>query len=401
MKIELNAEFSNAVECEIESRFEEFVSMRRHIHMYPEVGMETGETEAFVKKQLDRLNVKILPSNVGVMALIPGKNHDHIVALRADMDALPLKEESGLPFSSKHEGKMHACGHDMHTAMLLGCAEILNNHRECLEYDVLLIFQPCEEGPILSGAKEMIPELERLGLKDKIAVVFGQHVFNSLDTGKAGFRFGSGSASTDVFKLTFIGSGGHCCNPHKNIDALSLGAKFVSEMESFMSRRMDPMDNAICSIGTFHSGTANNIVPETATLTASIRCQREETRGLILEHVDKIAAGICHGWDADYELEASRGLPVLQNDSKTVDYAIEVSNQILGEDKTVMLPYPMMGAEDFSYFSELFPVAFITLGARNCDKGCDGENHNPHVRYDEEVIRTGVKMFCNLAANYK
>ena len=399
---QFNAAFSQIVEKELhEGVFAQVVEMRRQIHMHPCIGMDTQETENYVKEKLNHYGVEILPSQTGVLARIPGKCHDHLVALRADMDALPLTEENDVPYCSLYEGKMHACGHDAHTAMLLGAARILSAHRDVLPYDVLLVFQPCEEGPIISGAAEILKDMDRLGLTEKIKVMFGQHVFNNADAGKVGTRYGSVAASTDVFTLKFIGSGGHCAEPHMNVDALSLGARFVTEMESFMSRRMDPFDNAVCAIGTFHAGTANNIVPETATLTASIRCQREETRGVILDHVKKIAEGICHGWDATFQLDVTRGLPVLINDDQATAYAMEIAKLTVGEENCYDIPTPMMGAEDFAYYAERVPSCFLNIGTRNAEKGFTVKNHNPRFDIDEAGLFPGVQMLCNLAANVR
>lgn len=397
---EINLALKEIVEKELTGGvFDEVVSMRRHIHMHPCVGIFTEETEAYVKEKLAAYGIEILPSKTGILAVIKGKCHDQLVALRADMDALPLTEENDVPYRSTYEGKMHACGHDSHTAMLLGAAKILAAHREELPYDVLLVFQPSEEGPIISGAYEMLKDMDELGLTEKIMVMFGQHVFNNADAGKVGTRYGSVSASTDVFTLKFIGSGGHCAEPDKSIDALSLGVRFVTEMESFMSRRIDPFDNAICAIGTFHAGTACNIIPETATLTASVRCQREATRGIILDHVKKIAEGICHGWDATFELDVTRGLPCLVNNDDATTYARAVAKQILGEENYYDIPTPMMGAEDFAYFSERVPACFLNVGARNEAKGFTAKVHSPRFDIDEACLAAGVKMLCALAAN--
>lgn len=396
----INTAFKEIVERELnDGVFQEVVDMRRHIHMHPCVGIFTQETEKFVREKLAAWGIGTLETKTGVLAVIPGRCHEQMVALRADMDALPLKEENDVPYCSMYEGKMHACGHDAHTAMLLGAAKIMKAHQDVLPYDVLLVFQPSEEGPIISGAEEMLKEMDDMGLTEKIRVMFGQHVFNTENTGTVGTRYGSVSASTDVFTLKFIGSGGHCSMPEESVDALSLGARFVTEMESFMSRRISPFDNAVCAIGTFHAGTANNIIPETATLTASIRCQREATRGLILDHAKRLAEGICHGWDATFELDVTRGLPVLVNDENTTSYARNVAVQVVGAENYRDISTPMMGAEDFAYFAERVPACFLNVGTRNEAKGFTAKAHNPRFDIDEDGLAVGVKMLCALAAN--
>lgn len=397
---EYNHKFQGIVEHALKDGvFDETVAMRRDIHMHPGVGIYTQETEEYIKEKLAALHIEVIPSKTGVLAKIPGRDHSQFVGLRADIDALPITEENDVPYRSQYEGKMHACGHDAHAAMLLSAAKILSQNAEVLPYDVLLVFQPSEEGPIISGAAEMLKDMDELGLTEKVRVMFGQHVQNPLPVGKVGTRHGSMYASTDVFTLTFIGSGGHCAQPHENIDALSLGAHFVTEMESFMSRRMDPFDNAVCAIGTFHAGTANNVVPETCTLTASIRCQREGTRDLILQHVKQIAEGLCLGWDAQYKLDITRGLPVLVNDDAATDYAVRIAKETVGEENYVEIETPTMGAEDFTYFCRRFPACYLSLGTGNPEKGFCVKAHNPRFDIDETGLANGVKMLCALAAN--
>ena len=399
MEKTIDSKLNMTIENEIKDIFAEIVEIRRNIHMHPCTGMDTEETEEYVRKKLQEYGIETLTSNCGVLGMIKGKDDSRIVALRADMDALPLEERTNAPYRSIYENKMHACGHDAHTAMLLGAAKILNRNRGDIDCDVLLVFQPSEEGPIISGAKEILKDIDKNGLSDKIVAMFGQHVFNSIEVGTAGTKYGSMSASTDVFDIVFTGRGGHCSRPHVCIDALSLGAKFVNEIESFMSRRIDPLDNAICAIGTFNSGSANNIVAETAKLSASVRCQRETTRSHILQSVDKIAKGICETWGGTYELKITRGLPVLVNDEKTTNYAMNVMKQVLGGNSYVNITEPMMGAEDFAYYAERFPTTFVFLGTGNTEKGIIHENHNPHFDIDEDGMVIGVKIFCNLVFN--
>lgn len=394
-----NATFRETVERELSAGvFDEVVAMRRHIHAHPGVGIHTEETEQYVREKLASYGVEILPAQTGVLAIIPGRCRDKLVGLRADMDALPLTEENAVPYRSLYEGKMHACGHDAHTAMLLGAAKILSKHREVLPCDVLLIFQPSEEGPVVNGAEEMLRETDRLGLTDKICLLFGQHVFNNAPTGRVGTRFGAVAASADIFSIKFIGRGGHCAEPHRNVDALSLGVRFVDAMESFMSRRIDPMDNAICAISTFHAGTSHNITPETAEIGGSIRCQSEETRERIKTHMRRIAEGICHGWDARFELEFLLSLPVLVNGDAATAYAREVARETVGQDY-YDIPTPMMYAEDFCFYARRIPSCFLNLGTRNEEKGFVEKNHSPRFDLDEAALSAGVKLLCALAAN--
>ena len=368
----------------------EVIELRRTIHKHPETGFDTGETEKLVKTFLEREHIAILPSELGVLGLIRGQNHDRIVALRADMDALPLQEETGLPYCSQVPGKMHACGHDGHTAMLLGTAKILQEYADELPTDILLIFQPAEEGPGLGGAVKMVPQIQNTGLADKIVAAFGQHVSNDYPAGFVALKKGPVAASTDSFDITFIGKGGHAGRPNECIDALSAGAKFVTAMESFMSRHTDPFDPCVCSIGIFQAGTAKGIVAESAHLAGTIRCQKEETRTYIIDNLKRVAQGVAYATGTECDIQVKRGVLGLRNDNDMVDYARSVMDHVVGKDHQIELPHPMMGAEDFSYYAMEFPAAFYWLGTRNEQKGCTALLHNAHFNFDECFV------FCHI-----
>ena len=269
-------EFFDLIEKELPAIWEEAVKDRRYLHMHPEVGFDTQNTEKYITEILKTLNVELLDAKMGVMGIIRGKDSSRIVALRADMDALPIQEANEVPYASVCPGKMHACGHDGHTSMLLGTARFLSEHRDLLPMDVLLVFQPAEEGPDLGGARVMLKDLQEKGIAKKIVNFFALHLFNDYPTGKVGVKYGSMAASTDEYDITILGKGGHAAQPHKCVDALSVGAQIVNSMESYMSRRMDPFDQAIFSVGIFHAGTAKNIIAQTAKIAGTIRCQRED-----------------------------------------------------------------------------------------------------------------------------
>lgn len=377
----------------------EIIGIRRTIHSHPEIGFDTAETEKLVKAFLEREKITILPSELGVLGLIRGRDHSRIVALRADMDALPLQEENDLPYCSQISGRMHACGHDGHTAMLLGAAKVLQEHAEKLPNDVLLIFQPAEEGPGLGGAVRMVPQIQKTGLAERIVAAFGQHVSNDYPTGFIALKKGPVAASTDSFDLTFIGKGGHAGRPHECIDALSAGAKFVTAMESFMSRRTDPFDPCVCSIGIFQSGSAKGIVAETAHLAGTIRCQREETRSFIIDHLKRIAQGVSFTTGTECDIKIARGILGLHNDDGMVEYARSVMDHIVGRDHQIEMQHAMMGAEDFSYYAKEFPAAFYWLGTRSEQKNCTALLHNAHFNFDEDAMQTGMELFCALASN--
>lgn len=398
-KMNWNQEFLELMNSQLPAIWEEAVTDRRYLHMHPEVGFETQNTEKYVTECLEKLDAEFLDAKIGVMALIRGKDHEHIVALRADMDALPIQEANDVPYCSLNPGKMHACGHDGHTAMLLGAAKFLSAHRNLLPMDVLLIFQPAEEGPNLGGARVMLEDLRKKGLADKIVNIFGLHLFNDFPTGTAGVKYGSMAASTDEFDITILGKGGHCAQPYKCVDALSIGAKVITAMESYMSRRMDPFDQAIFSVGMFHSGSAKNVVAQTAEIAGTIRCQREETRAQIIADMERIVKGICYGYSAECEINVLHGLPVLINEKKAVDYSAVLAEKIVGKDNLLYLQNPMMGAEDFAYFAEAFPASFIWFGSASEEKNLTQQNHQPRFDFDEDAMKYGIQLLCSLAVH--
>lgn len=206
-------------------------------------------------------------------------------------------------------------------------------------------------------------------------------------------------SSTDEFDIRITGRGGHAGQPHETIDALSIGAKFISDMESFMSRRKDPFDPAVCSVGIFQSGSAKNIVAETAVIAGTIRCQREETRALIIENMRRILKGLCEGFGATYSIDILHGIPVLRNDREMTEYAEETVRAALGAERVFTMPHALMGAEDFAYYAEKRPASFLFIGSRNEAKGFTCLAHHPRFDFDEEAMRTGMKVFCWLAVS--
>lgn len=399
MGLDLNRKIADIISGEIPEIMDEVVSTRRYLHMNPEIGFDTHNTEEMVKKHLEAEGIEILPAKMGVFGLIKGKDSSRMVALRADMDALCLQEENDVPYKSQCANKMHACGHDGHTSMLLGAAKLLQRHRDELPTDVLLVFQPAEEGPNLGGARVMLADLQERGLDDKIVNFFGLHLFNDYPVGTVGYRYGALSSSTDEYYIKIIGKGGHAGQPEKTVDALSVGAKVVSGLESYMSRRMDPFDSAICSTGIFQSGSAINIVAETANISGTIRCQRDETREIIIENLEKIVKGTCDSFGATYHLDIVRGLPALINDVPATDYAKSVAEELIGAENVFEVEHPMMGAEDFAYFAKAVPSSFMWLGSGNAEKGFTYLAHHPKFDFDEDAMATGIKILCGVAMN--
>ncbi len=399
MKEDFNYGADALIKSEITGIMEDVISVRRHLHMHPEIGFDTKNTEKLVREQLEREEIEILPAKMGVIGRIRGKDSERFVALRADMDALCLQEENEVSYRSQVPNKMHACGHDGHTAMLLGAAKLLNRHKDQLPADVLLIFQPAEEGPNLGGARIMLADLQEKGLAEKVSSIYGLHLMNDYPTGTVASKPGAMAASTDEFTIRITGRGGHAGQPDKSIDALSIGAKVVSAMESFMSRRINPFDPAVFSVGIFQSGSAINIIAETAKIAGTLRCQNEETREYILHNMHQIAEGICSAYGASCHIDVLHGLPPLINDERTEKRAMEIAEAAVGGEKLVEIKNPMMGAEDFAYFAKSIPAAFLWIGSGNKEKGFVNLAHHPKFDFDEEAMETGIRILCALAIN--
>lgn len=401
MEVNLNKDLIEIIRTEAKAIHEEVVANRRYLHMNPEIGFDTQNTEAMVKKNLESWGIEIIPGKMGVFGRIRGCDSTRMVALRADMDALCLQEENDVPYKSQIPNKMHACGHDAHTAMLLGAAKILQAHRDQLPVDVLLVFQPAEEGPNLGGARVMMADLQEKGLADHIVHFFGIHVFNDFPVGKMVFKYGPMMSSTDEFYIKIKGKGGHAGMPHQTIDALSVGLKAVGAMETFMSRRMDPFDSAVFSVGIFEAGSAINIIADSAKFSGTIRCQKEETRAYILENMERIVKNICEAYGAACHIDIVHGLPPMVNDDAAVDYALEVGHAVFGEENCIMMPKAMLGAEDFAFFAKAVPSAFMAVGTGNPEKGSTWPAHHPKFDIDEDGLMNGVQMLCSLAMNIK
>ncbi|MEE0514532.1 MAG: amidohydrolase [Emergencia sp.] len=399
MKEDFNYGADALIKSEITGIMEDVISVRRHLHMHPEIGFDTKNTEKLVREQLEREEIEILPAKMGVIGRIRGKDSERFVALRADMDALCLQEKNEVSYRSQVPNKMHACGHDGHTAMLLGAAKLLNRHKDQLPADVLLIFQPAEEGPNLGGARIMLADLQEKGLAEKVSSIYGLHLMNDYPTGTVASKPGAMAASTDEFTIRITGRGGHAGQPDKSIDALSIGAKVVSAMESFMSRRINPFDPAVFSVGIFQSGSAINIIAETAKIAGTLRCQNEETREYILHNMHQIAEGICSAYGASCHIDVLHGLPPLINDERTEKRAMEIAEAAVGGEKLVEIKNPMMGAEDFAYFAKSIPAAFLWIGSGNKEKGFINLAHHPKFDFDEEAMETGIRILCALAIN--
>jgi amidohydrolase len=376
------------------------VADRRHFHENPELAFEEVETAKFVAERLAQLGVENIKTGVGktgVTGVIRGNKGDgKVIMLRADMDALPILEEVDAEYKSKIDGKMHACGHDAHTAMLLGVARILMAHRDDFKGAVKVLFQPAEEVPP-GGAQAMIKDG---ALEDpKVDASLGLHVASDMPAGQIGVRVGPGSAGSDRFRITIQGKGGHAARPQNAIDPVVIASQMVLAFQTLVSRETDPMDSAVVSTTAIRAGEAFNVIPDTAELRGTIRTISQETRERLEARIQEIAKGIGAALGAEVKTDFIRGYPSVQNDEAVTDIVRRAAIEACGEENVVESELGM-GGEDFSYFSLEVPSCFFRCGTRNEDRGIVWGHHHPKFDVEEEGFVNGMATMANAAMTY-
>jgi len=377
---------------------EEIISWRRHIHMYPELSGEEKNTSQFVASKLREFGVDEVIENFGgttaVVGIIQGR-HNITVALRADMDALPMEEKTGKPYASKKSNVMHSCGHDAHTAILLGTAKILTSLKEHLQGNIKLIFQPCEERHDCGGAKKLVKE--GVLRNPDVSVIFGLHVFPELPAGKVGTRIGHFMASSDVFTVKIKGKGSHASRPHQGVDSVLVAAQVINTLHHIVSRKVDPLHPAVLTIGRIQGGFADNIIPDEVEMGGTVRTLSLELRDQIPKWMEHAIWGVTMSYGASYEFNYKQGTPPVINDEKATKFALGMMRDILGKENVVELPEPTMGGEDFAEYLQKIPGTFFRLGIRNEKKGIKAPLHSPLFDIDEEVLPLGASVMAYLA----
>ena len=375
---------------EIEENFgEKIVALRRDIHREPELGFDTVKTAEKVLAALDGLPLDIETgvARNGIVATLRGEGDGPIVALRADMDALPMKEQTGLPFASETEGRMHACGHDGHTSMLVGAAHALSGMGDRLGGTVKFVFQPAEEGG--GGGRVMVDE----GVADDVSSIFALHLWPGLPFGKVATKAGPIMAAADAFEMEIRGSGGHGAMPHLVADAVVIAAQVVTALQILVSREVDPVEPTVLTVGEIRAGTAFNIIPEKAHLGGTVRTLNPDLRERIPERIEAVASGIAQGMRGDANLDYTFSYPVTVNDEAAAARVLSVAEDLLGGQSALEVPDPSMAAEDFAFFLEKVPGAFIWLGVGEDVSGL----HTPKFAFDEEVLPRGSALLAALA----
>lgn len=376
---------------------DEIILNRRYFHQYPEVGFEEFSTSKKIIEYLDSLGIenKIL-CGTGIVALIKGNGDGPVLALRSDLDALPLDDKKNVEYSSKVKGKMHACGHDGHISILMGAAKILNKYKDRFNGIVKLIFEPAEE--TVGGAKFMIRE--GVLQNPKVDAIIGLHVSELLDSGKIGLKHGVVNAASNPFKIIVKGRGGHGAHPEDSIDPIVAACNMVTLLQTIVSREISPHNPSVITIGKFSGGTAPNIIPEDVILEGVIRTITKEDREYAVRRLKEICQGIALSMRVEVEIDVVEGYPCLYNDEKMVNYSEKLFKNILGENNVKMDITPSMGVESFAYFSEMVPSLFYFLGTRNFKKGIIHPAHGSLFDLDEDGLVFGVALQSAIAFNY-
>lgn len=365
------------------SHFEEMVGIRHEIHMHPELGYEEHATSRLIAAKLERLGIetRIGVARTGVVGLIRGRGPGKTVLLRADMDALPIQEAAEVPYKSRIPGRMHACGHDGHVAGLLGAAMILNELRGEFDGNIKLVFQPAEETD--GGAQKMIEEGV---LEDPpVDAAFGCHLWGSLREGRVALHPGPLMASGDSFIFQIRGKGGHGAMPHLCVDPISLGVQAISFMHTILSRRMNPLEPVVLTIGSIHSGSANNVIPEFLEATGTVRTLNEALRAVIPEEMEQILKGVTAAQGATYTFHFKRSYPAVHNHAGMTRIMSRAFSNLLGKDAVRADQPPVMGSEDFAFFCNAVPSAFAFVGIAK-DEAQPVLHHHPTFQWDDKNL---------------
>jgi hippurate hydrolase len=390
---------ASTLRAEAEALLPDVVALRRRIHRQPELGLVLPETQKAVLEALGDLDVELQTGGKtsAVVVVLRGALPGPTLLLRADMDALPLTEDTDLPFRSEREGAMHACGHDAHVAMLAGAARLLAGRRSELAGTVKLLFQPGEEG--YAGARILIEE----GLLDgdaPVAAAFALHVDSSLPAGMIATRPGPLLASGDIFSIDLTGKGGHAAQPHLARDPIPVACEIVTALQAVVTRQMYAFDPVIVSVTKIQAGTAGNVIPEKAHILGTIRSVSERARRAVREKLERLVRGIAAAHGLEVAVHVLPGYPVTVNHAESTAFARGVAADLLGEDRIVDLEAPIMGAEDFSYVLQRVPGALMFVGARPPGGGEGAPLHSNRMVLEESAFATGVALHAALALRY-
>lgn len=378
---------------------DELITIRRDLHEHPELGFEEKRTSEKIKEFLTKEGIPYVEvAKTGVCGIIKGKKKDNnrVIGLRADMDALPIQDKKVCSYSSKVPGKMHACGHDAHTTILLGVARILNKNKRLFGGCVKLFFEPAEE--TVGGAPFMIKEgvLEN----PRVDAIVGLHVTEDLDYGKIRIKSGVVNAASNPYKIKIKGRGGHGAAPHTTIDPIVIASNVVMALQTIVSREIAPVNPSVITVGSINGGTAQNVIPEEVEITGIIRTLTKEDREYVVRRFKELVTGICRGMRGECDIYIEEGYPCLYNNATMVERVKYVGKELLGVENVVEQKHPSMGVESFAFFAMERTSAFYYLGTGNRTKGTDKAAHSNLFDIDEDAIPLGVAMQCGIAYDY-
>ena len=380
-----------------EKYLQHMINLRETIHMYPEDGFSEFTTSKIIIEELEKLGIKVQKNvaKTGVVGLIEGKYPGKTVLLRADMDALKIQEQADVEYKSKIDGMMHACGHDGHVAGLLGAAMILNELKDNLHGNVKLVFQPAEERD--GGALPMIEEgvLEN----PKVDAAFAAHLWGYLNEGEVHLKEGTMMASPDIFNIKVIGKGGHGAVPQEAIDPIVITCQIVNSLQTIVSRKINPLDPVVITCGRIQGGDCHNVIPNEVELEGTIRTFNEETRNWVPKVMEDLIRGITTSQGAAYEFKYEPKYPALINDKYMTSFAKESLKKVVGEENVFDLKEPNMGGEDFAYFAQKVPSAFIFVGIAN-NKSEPVIHHNPYFKWDSKNVGILAQSLSQIAIDY-
>lgn len=396
----LNSVEASQLRFEIRALQPKLVEWRRRLHQRPELGFTEQLTAEFISHKLQEWRIKnqIGIAKTGIVATIDSGKPGPVLAIRADIDALPIQEENEVCYRSQHDGIMHACGHDGHTAIALGTAYYLANHREDFKGTVKIIFQPAEEGP--GGAQPMI-EAGVLKNPDVDAII-GLHLWNNLPLGTLGVRSGALMAAVEIFECTIFGKGGHGAMPHQTVDSIIVASQIVNALQTIVARNVDPIDSAVVTVGEFHAGTAHNVIADTAQLSGTVRYfnPKYQEQRFFDKRVEQVIAGICQSHGASYKLNYYSLYPPVINDAKIADLVRRVAESVVETPAGVVPECQTMGGEDMSFFLQAVPGCYFFLGSASPDKNLAYPHHHPRFDFDETALGMGVEMFVRCVEKF-
>jgi len=381
---------------EIDKLKDLIIEVRRHLHMFPDLSNEEKDTRDYIKSVLEEEgieNIKTFDEHYGMVVDIKANENKPTIAFRADMDALPIKEEGDKPYISRKEGIMHACGHDGHSAILTGFLVACNRHKSELPFNIRGIFQPAEE--VMEGGSE---DLIKDGVLDGVDAIFGLHMYPYLKTGEIGYKYGEMMASADMFEIEIFGKSAHGARPHEGVDAILTASLVINSLNHIVSRKIDPLHPAVISMGTIEGGKAANIICDYVKISGTVRTLNDKVRQNIREMMEEAIAGICRSMGARYRFDYKFGNPELINDDKMVDIVIKAAKK---HARPVDLKLPVMGGEDFANYLKIVKGAFFRLGCCSEEKNTCYPQHHPRFDIDEDSLIIGAKIFAQILKEYK